>query len=61
MIDKGSNIDTITRYYSNEQSEVVLASILRDSRTVAKELLDKACGLTSYHDELSLGTAFPGC
>ena len=52
------NIDTIARYYFSEQSEVALAAILEDYRAVAKELLDKACGLSSRHDEPSLGAAF---
>jgi glucosamine 6-phosphate synthetase-like amidotransferase/phosphosugar isomerase protein len=52
------NIDTIARYYFSERSEVALASILEDSRAVAKELLDKACGLSSHHDDRELGAAF---
>lgn len=53
-----SNMDTIARYYFRHEPETALATVLEDSRVVAKELLDKACALSSCHDEQSLGSAF---
>lgn len=52
------NIDTISRYYFDDQADESLAAIFEDSRTVAKELLDKACALSFHHDDKSLGAAF---
>ncbi|PKL24055.1 MAG: hypothetical protein CVV47_12400 [Spirochaetae bacterium HGW-Spirochaetae-3] len=52
------NIDTITRYYFRDEAEAALANVLEDSRAVAKELLDKACALSSCRDDGALGAAF---
>ncbi|GAB1456031.1 hypothetical protein MASR2M48_13380 [Spirochaetota bacterium] len=52
------NIDTITRYYFKDETEAALALVLEDNRVVVKELLDKACALSSRLDEQSLGTGF---
>jgi len=52
------NMDTIARYYFSDAADAALATILEDSRAVAKELLDKACALSSCRDDTALGAAF---
>lgn len=52
------NIDTIARYYFSDAADAALASMLEDSRAVVKELLDKACALSSCRDDRALGAAF---
>jgi glucosamine 6-phosphate synthetase-like amidotransferase/phosphosugar isomerase protein len=52
------NLDTIARYYFSDAAEAALAAMLEDSRAVTKELLDKACALSSCRDGQALGAAF---
>ncbi len=52
------NMDAIERYYFADEREAALASVLEDNRSVAKELLDKACDLAASANDAALGAAF---
>ena len=52
------NIDEIIRYYFDDDREAALAAVLEDSRTMAKDVLDRASALSGHVTDAVLVAGF---